>query len=56
MGATDKLEQHKKDCPKCIETAPGQWDLCEIGQSLLREVPISESIKKALPSNDDRDV
>ena len=56
MSAIDSLEQHKKDCPKCIETTPGQWDLCEDGQQLLREVPDSEWIKKGSPSNDSRDV
>src|SRR5207249_1080652 len=35
------LEWHKQDCPKCIEMAEGQWNLCETGQELLRQVPLT---------------
>jgi hypothetical protein len=42
MTAKDELERHKKDCPRCIESAPNLWNLCEEGQALLRRVPISE--------------
>ncbi len=46
MSANEKFEQHKRTCPKCIESAPGQWDLCELGQELLRQIPTRDWIKK----------
>jgi hypothetical protein len=42
MKANEELEKHKKDCPKCVELAPGQWDLCERGQELLRQAPLTD--------------
>jgi hypothetical protein len=31
----EALERHKANCPRCIQSGPGQWDLCEKGQRLL---------------------
>jgi hypothetical protein len=33
------LEWHKQVCSRCIEASPGQWDLCQEGQELLRQMP-----------------
>lgn len=39
MGAAEDFDQHLDGCDKCIETSPGQWDLCDTGQALLVLVP-----------------
>lgn len=44
MDPVDELQSHKNKCDKCIESGPGQWDLCETGQELLRHV-LAEDLK-----------
>ena len=46
MIASERIEQHRKACSKCVETAPGEWDLCDEGKELLRKMPESEFIQK----------
>ncbi len=40
--AKGDLKYHLDKCDKCVETAPHQWDLCEVGQKLLRDEPEAE--------------
>jgi hypothetical protein len=46
MSTTESLEQHKTSCPKCVESAPGLWDLCDDGQELLRQIPTRDWIEE----------
>lgn len=41
--AKGDFKKHIETCDQCVETAPGQWDLCETGQQLLVEEPGAEN-------------